>query len=147
MEHFGGAPFGWSPDTLRYLVAGLLVAGEIKLKVSGREVTANGQHAIDALKTNNAFKAVGVALRQDRISSEVLVQASVRLADLIGDQVVPLEPEICKAAAKRPASLPRNCAGGFNTCVEYAIRLPASAKVTWVTMPSRSMGTIGERTI
>jgi len=33
------APFGWSPDTLRYLVAALLLAGEIKLRVSGREVT------------------------------------------------------------------------------------------------------------
>ena len=44
-EHFGGAPFGWSPDTLRYLVAGLLVAGDVKLKVSGKEVTVNGQQA------------------------------------------------------------------------------------------------------
>ncbi len=100
LEHFSGAPFGWSPDTLRYLFAALLVAGDVKLKVSGREVTVNGQQAIDALKTNNAFKPVGVALRHDKVSMEVLAQAAQRLTDLIGDMVVPLEPDICKAAAK-----------------------------------------------
>ena len=100
LEHFGGAPFGWSPDTLRYLVAALLVAGDVRLKVSGREVTVNGQQAIDALKTNNSFKPVGVALRQDKVSMEVLAKAADRLTDLIGDMVVPLEPDICKAAAK-----------------------------------------------
>ena len=39
IENFSDDPFGWSPDTLRYLVAALLVAGEIKLKISGREIT------------------------------------------------------------------------------------------------------------
>lgn len=100
LQHFSGAPFGWSPDTLRYLIAALLVAGDVKLKVSGREVTVNGQQAIDALKTNNAFKPVGVALRHDKVSMEVLAQAAQRLTDLIGDMVVPLEPDICKAASK-----------------------------------------------
>ncbi len=100
LQHFSGAPFGWSPDTLRYLIAALLIAGDVKLKVSGHEVTVNGQQAIDALKTNNAFKPVGVALRHDKVSMEVLAQAAQRLTDLIGDMVVPLEPDICKAAAK-----------------------------------------------
>ncbi|MFO1432648.1 MAG: BREX system P-loop protein BrxC [Candidatus Competibacteraceae bacterium] len=100
LEHFGGAPFGWSPDTLRYLVAALLLAGDIKLKVAGREVTVNGQQAIDALKTNQAFKAVGVALRQDKPSLEVLARAAQRLTDLSGDSVVPLEEDISKAAAR-----------------------------------------------
>ncbi|MCL6557619.1 MAG: BREX system P-loop protein BrxC [Firmicutes bacterium] len=104
IDYFTGAPFGWSPDTLRYLVAALLVAGEIKLKVSGREVTVNGQQAIDALKTNNTFKSVGVALREDRPSLEVLARAAERLTELVGDLVVPLEDEISKTAAKH---LPR----------------------------------------
>ncbi len=65
IDHFTGAPFGWSPDTLRYLLAALLVAGEIKPKVSGREVTLNGQQAIEALSTNTKFKTIGVALREE----------------------------------------------------------------------------------
>ena len=44
-------------------VAAMLVAGQIKLKLSGREIAVPGQQAIDALKTNNSFKPVGVALR------------------------------------------------------------------------------------
>jgi hypothetical protein len=99
-EHFTNAPFGWSPDTLRYLVAALLIGGEIKLKVSGREITRNGQHAIESLKTNNTFKTVGVSLRDERPSNEVLSRAADRLTNLSGDIVVPLEDEISKVTSK-----------------------------------------------
>jgi hypothetical protein len=97
---FTDAPYGWSQDTLRYLVAAMLVAGEIKLKVSGREVTVNGQQAIEALKTNNTFRAVGVSLREERPSMEVMARAAERLTELSGDMVVPLEDEISKATIK-----------------------------------------------
>jgi hypothetical protein len=100
MAYFGNAPFRWSPDTLRYLIAAFLVTGDIKLNVSGREVTVNGQHAIEGLKTNNAFKSVGVSLREGRPSNEVLALAAQRMTELTGDTVVPLEDEISKAAAK-----------------------------------------------
>jgi len=100
IDHFTDAPFGWSQDTLRYLIAALLVAGEIKLKVSGHEVTVNGQQAIDALRTNNAFKNVGVALRDVKPPPKVLAKAAQRLTDLIGETVIPLEDDISKAATK-----------------------------------------------
>ncbi|MCP1675691.1 hypothetical protein J2T57_002841 [Natronocella acetinitrilica] len=99
-SRFSDAPFGWSQDTLRYLVAGMLLGGVIKLKVSGREVTVNGQQAIDALKNNNTFKNVGISLREDRPSMEMLALAATRLTDLSGDRVVPLEDSISKAATK-----------------------------------------------
>jgi hypothetical protein len=100
LDDFSDDPFGWSPDTTRYILAAMLMAGEIKLKVSGREVTAAGQQAIDALKTNNSFKTVGVALRDERPSIETLGRAAERLSELIGDTVIPLEQEISRAAAK-----------------------------------------------
>ena len=100
LDDFSSDPFGWSPDTTRYILAAMLMAGEIKLKVSGREVTAAGQQAIDALKTNNSFKMIGVALRDERPSNETLDRAANRLTELIGDVVIPLEQEISKAAAK-----------------------------------------------
>jgi hypothetical protein len=105
LDHFSGPPFGWSPDTVRYMTAALLVAGEVKLKVSGREVTLAGQQAIEALKTNNTFKSVGIALRDDRPSMEVLARAAERLTDLSGEPVVPLEEDIGKAAQKLLPSL------------------------------------------
>lgn len=100
IDIFTDAPFGWSQDTLRYLVAAMLVAGEIKLKVAGREVTVNGQQAIDALKTNNTFKSVGISLRDERPGMEILAKAAERLTELSGDMVVPLEDEISKATTK-----------------------------------------------
>jgi hypothetical protein len=99
-DHFTAAPFGWSQDTIRYLIAGLLLAGEIRLRVSGREITVNGQQAIDALKNNNTFKSVGVALREERPPKEVLARAAQRLTELIGEQVIPLEDQISKATIK-----------------------------------------------
>lgn len=100
LDDFSNDPFGWSPDTTRYIVAAMLMSGEIKLKVSGREVTAAGQQAIDALKTNNSFKQIGVSLRDERPSIETLGRAAERLTELVGDMVIPLEQEISKAAAK-----------------------------------------------
>ncbi|MGX5914818.1 BREX system P-loop protein BrxC [Aliidiomarina sp. Khilg15.8] len=97
---FTDAPYGWSQDTVRYLLAAMLIAGEIKLKVAGREVTVNGQQAIEALKTNNSFKSVGVALREERPSMEAMGRAAERLTELSGDMVVPLEDEISKATIK-----------------------------------------------
>ncbi len=100
LDDFSSDPFGWSPDTTRYILAAMLMAGEIKLTVSGREVTAAGAQAIEALKTNNSFRQVGVSLRHERPSNETLSRAAQRLTDLLGDVVFPLEQEISKATAK-----------------------------------------------
>ena len=100
LDKFSEAPFGWSQDTLRYVCAAMLVAGEIKLKVSGREVTAAGQHAIEALKTNNSFKPIGVSLRDERPPIEMLARAAERLTELLGEPIIPLEQDISKAAVK-----------------------------------------------
>jgi hypothetical protein len=99
-EHFSDAPFGWSPDTLRYLIAALLVNGEIKLKISGREIKVSGQQAIEGLRTNNAFKNVGVSLREEKLDPTELARAAQRLTELTGESVIPLEQDISKAAAK-----------------------------------------------
>lgn len=100
ITHFTGAPFGWSQDTLRYLAVALLLAGVIKLNVSGKIITAVGQQAIDALKTNNAFKSVGVSLREKAPSMEVCARAAERLTKIIGESVSPLEQDISEHAAK-----------------------------------------------
>ena len=101
LEHFSEVPFGWSQDTTRYILAIMLMAGEIKLKVAGREVTVVGQQAIDSLKTNNTFKTIGVSLRDERPSIETLGRAADRLTDLTGDSVIPLEQEITKTANRK----------------------------------------------
>ncbi|NJR31191.1 hypothetical protein HC762_00035 [bacterium] len=100
-EHFSQPRFGWSQDTLRYILAAMLVAGEITLKISGREVKAVGQQAIEALKTNKSFSNIGVSLRETKLSNEVLARAAQRLTELRGDPVIPLERDISEAAVKQ----------------------------------------------
>lgn len=70
------------------------------MKVAGRVVTVNGQQAIDALKTNNSFKTIGISLRDDRPGMEILAKAAERLTELSGDVVIPLEEDISKATTK-----------------------------------------------
>ena len=73
---FAEAPFGWSSDTLRYLVAAMLLAGELSIKVAGKEITVNGTQTIEALKNNNSFKNVGISLRDERPSIETMGRAA-----------------------------------------------------------------------
>ena len=62
-------------------------------------MTAAGQQR-STLETNNSFRQIGVALRDERPSNETLSRAAERLTELIGDVIVPLEQEISKAAVK-----------------------------------------------
>jgi len=102
-EDFGRPKFGWAQDTTRYMLAAMLSAGEIKLKVAGRELTSVGQQAIDAFKTNKSFANVGISLRDDKPSIEMCARAAERLGEVIanGDLVMPLEDEISKTAQKK----------------------------------------------
>ncbi len=99
-DYFSIPPFGWSPDTLRYLVAAMFIGGMVKLKISGTELTSSGQKSIDAIKTNNSFKVVGVNVRDDGPSPEVCLKAAERLTELTGDTVFPMEDDISKAAVR-----------------------------------------------
>lgn len=101
-EDFSRPKFGWAVDTTRYMLAAMLSAGEIKLKVAGRELTSVGQQAIDAFKSNKSFANVGISLRDDRPSNEMCALAAERLGEVIadGNMIIPLEEEISKAAQK-----------------------------------------------
>ena len=101
IDRFTSDPFGWSQDTFRYLLAALLCGGEIKLRSSGVEVTVNGQQAIEALRTNNSFKKVGVSLREGRPSTELLAKAQSRLVEITGEDILPLEDELSKVVVKK----------------------------------------------
>jgi hypothetical protein len=90
-------------------------------------VTVKGQQAIDALRTNQSFKTVGVALRNIRPSNEVLGRAAERLTDISGDPVIPLEDDISKAATKSFPQLQRRY-GPLATRLE-ALGLPGVEKV------------------
>ncbi len=102
LDDFYASPYGWSKDTTRYLIAALLVAGEIKLRVSGQDVTVRGQVAVESTKNTNSFNKIGIALRgsDNKPTPEERLRASERLLELTGDNVLPLEEIISKTVTK-----------------------------------------------
>ncbi len=100
LDDFNAAPYGWSKDTTRYIVASMLVAGEIKLRVSGEDVTVRGEAAIDALRNNNNFNKIGISLRTTTVDPDAMLRAADRLLRLTGEQVMPLEEEISRAVTR-----------------------------------------------
>ena len=100
-DDFYAPPYGWSKDLTRYLVAALLVAGVVKLRVGGGDVTVKGDTAIEALKNNNNFKRTGIALRDSPLSPEAKMRAAERVLKLTGETVMPLEQEISDAVLRK----------------------------------------------
>ncbi len=73
------------------------MAGEVKLRIAGADVTVRGDVATESLKNNNSFNKIGVSLRDSRPSPESMLRASERLLTLTGENLMPLEAEISKA--------------------------------------------------
>jgi hypothetical protein len=97
-DDFSTAPFGWSKDTLRYLVAALLTDGEIKLRAGGSDVTVRSDPKADEhLSSNRSFRRVGVSLRDQPFTNEQLDRAATHLVELTGGEVLPTEEEIGEA--------------------------------------------------
>jgi hypothetical protein len=99
-DYFAAVPYGWSKDAVRYLFAALLVAGEIELHTAGQVLKTAGPAAVEAFKSTMAFNKVGVGLRDSKVSLEVLDRAASRLQTLFGEQVLPLEDNVSRAARK-----------------------------------------------
>ncbi len=100
LDHFGAPPYGWSKDTTRYLLAAAFIGGLIKLRIAGEDHQVKSDASLDAFKSNRAFGAVGISLREERPDPDVLLRASERLRDLTGDNIMPLEDEVAIAAKR-----------------------------------------------
>jgi hypothetical protein len=100
LDHFSAPPFGWSKDTTRYLLAAAFLGGVIKLRIAGHDHQVTSDESLDAFKSNKAFGAVGVSLREEKPDPAALLRASERLRDLSGENIMPLEVDIAAAAKK-----------------------------------------------
>lgn len=96
---FSAPPYGWTKDTVRYLFAALLRAGEVEFHVPGASepIRTAGPLAVEATKSTVAFTRVGVSPRDVRVPPEALDRAARRLETLFGDEVLPLEDHISRA--------------------------------------------------
>lgn len=96
LDDFFAAPYGWSKDTSRYLIAAMLVGSMVTLRVGGQDVMVRGEIAVNALKNTANFGKIGIFLRHGTVDPEMLNRARERLLELTGDNVMPLEDEISK---------------------------------------------------
>ena len=96
---FSSPPYGWTKDTVRYLFAALLRAGEVEFHVpgAGDPIRTAGPQAVEAVKSTVAFNKIGVSPRDVRVPPEALDRAARRLETLFGEEVLPLEDHISRA--------------------------------------------------
>jgi len=97
LDDFGRPPFGWLKDTTRYLVAALLIAQKIRLRVGSQWLDVNGPKSLEALKNNANFIKADFATNLTQIPQDVLLRAAQRMLTLTGAKVLPMAPNICKA--------------------------------------------------
>lgn len=100
LEHFNEPSFGWSKDTVRYLVAALFVGGDLKLRIAGQDHVVKNDDTLGALSSNKAFGAIGIGLREERPDPDAVARAAERLRELTGENVLFLEDEVAAAAKK-----------------------------------------------
>jgi hypothetical protein len=106
-DFFSSPPYGWTKDTLRYLFAALLRAGEIELHVPGvgGPVRTTGPQAVEAVKSTVSFNRTGISTRDAKLPPEALDRAARRLEALFGDEVLPLEDHISRSVRRHVPDL------------------------------------------
>lgn len=101
--HFEKDPYGWSKDTIRYLVALMLKASIIQIRVAGKDVTVFGETAVDAMSTNNNFNKISISLNTDgELSVPELLKAAQNLTALFNSgRIAPVKDQIAQEALKK----------------------------------------------
>jgi hypothetical protein len=108
LKAFEAPPFGWSPDTIRYLVAGLLHGGLIELRINGQSHRTPSNEVVQSLASTAGFRDVGVRTRDNAPDIQTTARVVERLAELTGNAVMPNETAIAKAVRNHvPELLPR----------------------------------------
>ncbi len=96
LDDFGRAPFGWFKDTTRYLVAALLIAGRVRIRVGSQWIKVAGDKAIEGLKNNNSFIKVDVATNDETVSQDTLLRAATRLLSVTGKNILPMPQNVSR---------------------------------------------------
>lgn len=104
---FSAPSYGWTKDTVRYIFAALLRAGEIEFHVpgAGGPVRTAGPQAVEAVKSSVSFNRIGISSRDAKIPPEALDRAARRLETLFGDEVLPLEDHISRSVRRHVPDL------------------------------------------
>lgn len=124
LAHFEQDPYGWSKDTVRYLVALMLKASMIQIRVNGKDVTVFGESAVAAMDSNNSFNKINISLNTNgELTTQELLEATKNLTGIFNSpRTAPLKDRIADEALKKiKYYLPqfRNLLDSFN-CLHLA---------------------------
>ncbi len=111
LDTFNGAPYGWSKDTTRYLVAALLIDSKVKIKLGGAVTTVPGETGVAALKSIPAFSKTTVSPNLDEPDPAHLIMSAQRLVELTGESVMPLTKNVSEAVMRHFPKLQQEYAG------------------------------------
>lgn len=102
-NHFEKDPYGWSKDTIRYLIALMLKASIIQIRVAGKNITVFGETAVDAMSTNNNFSKISISLNTEgELSVPELLKAAQNLTALFNSgRIAPVKDQIAQEALKK----------------------------------------------
>lgn len=100
ITHFEKDPYGWSKDTIRYVVALMLKANVIQIRVAGKDITVFGETAVSAMDTTNSFNKISISLNTDgALTPQELLKAAQCLASLFNSpRIAPVKDAIAKEA-------------------------------------------------
>ena len=100
LSHFERDPYGWSKDTVRYIVALMLKASIIQIRVAGKNITVFGDSAVEAMSTNNSFNKISVSLNTEgALTVQELLKAAQNLMSMFNSpRTAPVKDQIAKEA-------------------------------------------------
>lgn len=103
ITYFEQTPYGWSKDTIRYLVALMLKASIIQIRVSGRSITVFGESAVSAMATNNNFNKISISLNTEgALTAPELLMATQNLIGIFNSpRTAPVKDQIAKETLKK----------------------------------------------
>ncbi len=101
--HFEKDPYGWSKDTIRYIVALMLKASIIQIRVAGKNITVFGETAVQAMSTNNNFNKISFSLNTDgELTPQEMLKAVQNLTAIFnGARIAPVKDQIAQEALKK----------------------------------------------
>lgn len=102
LEEFSHAPYGWSKDTIRYLVALMLKAGMLIVRSGAQSFKMLTKNSSEAMKNNSLFSKLGFSLNTDATLSPAEVMEAMKiLKELFNPAgLTPIIPNIVKASLK-----------------------------------------------
>lgn len=101
INEFKNQPYGWTPDTVRYLLAALLQAGKIQLIINNSTHATASDEARRALANSQGLSNIGIEIRSNAPSAELRGKAAARLSELLGITIPPQERNIGDTVIKK----------------------------------------------